>query len=40
MGEVIPPQPKKDPSLEVPGDLGRLGNGFCMVVFESFEALE
>jgi len=39
IGEVEPPQPKKEPSLEVPGDLGgKFGNGFCMVVLESSES--
>lgn len=33
---AAPPQPKKVPSLEAPGDLG----GFCMVVLESYESLE
>lgn len=33
-GDVLPPQPKKDPSLEVPGDfvLGDLGNGLLLLV--------
>ena len=33
-GEVLPPQPKKEPSLEAPGDFG----AFCTVVLESYES--
>ena len=36
-GDVAPPHPKKEPSLDVPGDLGR---SFCIVVLESFDSLE
>jgi hypothetical protein len=36
-GDVVPPHPKKEPSFDVPGDLGR---GFCMVVLESVESFE
>ena len=36
-GDVLPPQPKKDPSLEAPGDFG---SAFWMVVLESFDSLE
>ena len=35
-GDVLPapPQPKKEPSLEAPGDFG----AFCIVVLESYES--
>lgn len=33
---VLAPQPKKEPSLEAPGDFG----AFCIVVLESYESLE
>jgi hypothetical protein len=36
-GDVLPPQPKKDPSLEAPGDFG---SAFWMVILESFDSLE
>lgn len=40
LGDVVPPQLKKDPSLEAPGDLGKFGNGFCMVLLESLDSFE
>lgn len=33
-GDIAPPHPKNDPSLEAPGDLGN----FCMVALESFDS--
>lgn len=33
---LLAPQPKKEPSLEAPGDFGT----FCIVVLESYESLE
>ena len=37
VGDVVPPQPKNEPSLEALGDLGC---DFCMVVLESLDSLE
>ena len=36
-GDGLPPQPKKEPSLEAPGDFG---SGFWMVLSGSFDSLE
>jgi hypothetical protein len=36
-GDVFPPQPKNDPSLEPPGDFG---GPLLIVVLESYESLE
>jgi hypothetical protein len=36
-GDGLPPQPKKDPSFEAPGDFG---SAFWMVVLDSFESFE
>lgn len=40
LGELVPFQPKKVPSLEFPGDLGITGSAFCIVVSELFESYE
>lgn len=38
-GDVFPPQPKKEPSFDAPGDFGGiLGSGFCIVVVESSDS--